>query len=165
MENTIQIINQLKEEKLIIDYAIGGAIASMFYIEASATFDLDIFIKIDTEENKLISLSPIYDWLKEKGYFFEKEHAIIEGVPVQFIPAYNELTEDALLYSIETKYGNTSTKVISKEYLIAIMIDTFRTKDKERALKFIEANQINKEILKTILAKHDLLTKYNNLIG
>lgn len=50
MEKTIQIINQLKEEKLILDYAIGGAIASIFYIEAATTFDLDIFIKMNIEK-------------------------------------------------------------------------------------------------------------------
>ncbi len=102
MEKTIQIINQLKEEKLIIDYAIGGVIASMFYIEATTTFYLDIFIKINTAKSKSVSLSPIYNWLKEKGYHFEKEHAIIEGIPVQFIALYNELTEEAFLNSKST---------------------------------------------------------------
>ncbi len=46
MKKTIEIINELKSKKLIDDYAIGGGIGALFYIEPFLTYDLDIFIII-----------------------------------------------------------------------------------------------------------------------
>jgi hypothetical protein len=118
-------------------------------------------------ENKtpLISLTPVYDWFKNKGYRFDKEHILIEGVPVQFIPAYNELVEEAVKNSLEKQFGNSTVKVISPEYLISIMVDTFRQKDKERIIRFREQAEINYKLLNKILLKFDLLDKYKSLLN
>ena len=121
MEKTFKIINQLKEEGIIKDYAVAGAVASIFYIEPITTYDLDIMIVLKEESDSLISLSTIYDWFRKKGFQFDKEHILIEGIPVQFIPAYSNLVEEALNNSLEKKYENTLIKVINAEYLIAIM--------------------------------------------
>ncbi len=44
MKETIKIINELKKKGLIENYAIGGGIAAIFYIEPILTYDLDVFI-------------------------------------------------------------------------------------------------------------------------
>jgi uncharacterized protein (UPF0297 family) len=41
-------------------------------------------------------LLPIYDYLKKKGYKPFKKHIVIAGIPVQFIPAYNDLVKEAI---------------------------------------------------------------------
>lgn len=89
MRQTLKVVNGLKNKGLINDYAIGGGIAALFYIEPFLTYDLDVFIiSVErTDEKNLIVLSPIFDYLKSKGYSWKGEHIIIEGVPVQFIPA------------------------------------------------------------------------------
>lgn len=66
MEKTFKIINQLKEEGIIKDYAVAEAVASIFYIEPITTYDLDIMIVLQEKNSSLISLSPIYDWLEKK---------------------------------------------------------------------------------------------------
>ena len=96
MEKTFKIINQLKGEGIIKDYAVAGAVASIFYIEPVTTYHLDIMIVLQEKSNLLISLTPVYDWFEKKGYKFDAEHIIIENIPVQFIPVYNELVEEAL---------------------------------------------------------------------
>ena len=83
MKKTLQIIDRMHKEGLFKKYAIGGGIASLFYIEPIATFDLDIFVILPESEEVLLSLSPLYDWLIEKKYKLVKEHIIIEGIPVQ----------------------------------------------------------------------------------
>ncbi len=163
MEKTFQIINKLKEEGIIKDYAVAGAVASIFYIEPITTYDLDIMIVLPEDKNSLVSLTPIYDWFKNKGFQFDKEHILIEGIPVQFIPVYNELVEEALKDSLEKKFENTIVKVISSEYLIAIMLDTYRQKDKERILRFMEESEINHEKLNSLLEKYNLTNKYLSL--
>ena len=163
MEKTLEVINLLKDEGIINDYAICGAVATIFYIEPVTTYDLDIFVTLKGEKKSILSLSSIYEWFKEKRYGFDKEHIVIEGVPVLFIPVYNELIEDAVSESVEKKYGNTITKVISPEYLISIMLQTNRAKDKERVLRFIKEFEIDNDKLLVILKKHNLIIKFNEL--
>lgn len=160
MEETLKIINELQDSGLIKRYAIGGAMASIFYIEPITTYDIDIMIILDNESKLLVSLSPIYEWLTKKGYLTDKEHIIIEGIPVQFLPVYNELVEEAVNNSEEKKFKDTNTYVIKPEYQIAIMLDTYRAKDRERIARFLEQGDIDFKYLDTILHKFNLNGKF-----
>lgn len=162
MKKTLQIIDRMHKEGLFKKYAIGGGIASLFYIEPIATFDLDIFVILPESEEVLLSLSPLYDWLSEKKYKLVKEHIIIEGIPVQFIPVYNELVIEAVLKAVRKKYEGISTFVLKPEYLMAIMLDTNRAKDRERIIKMLDEAEISAALLKTILNAHGLIKAYNN---
>lgn len=164
MEKTLKIINELQKEGIIRKYAIGGGIATIVYIEPIITYDLDIFFVPIKEEKGILNLSPIYEWFKNKGYKPEKEHIIIEGIPVQFIPVYNELIIEAVENAIEINYQNTKIKVVKPEYLIAIMLQTFRPKDKERIIKLVDETEIDSFFLKKILQKHRLNGKFNEFI-
>lgn len=156
MEHTLKIINQMQRESLFATYAIGGGIAALFYIEPITTFDLDIFVIRPESSGLIVFLSPIYAWLEEKGYHPDNEQVIIEGVPVQFIPTYNDLVSDAVSNAVEQRYGNTVTRVLSAEYLIAIMLQTYRAKDKDRLVKFMDEADISMTVLNSILEKHHL---------
>jgi len=162
MKKTLQIIHRMHKEGLFKKYAIGGGIASLFYIEPIATFDLDIFVILPESEEVLLSLSPLYDWLSERKYKLVKEHIIIEGIPVQFIPVYNELVKEAVLKAVRKKYEDISTFVLKPEYLMAIMLDTNRSKDRERIIKMLDEAEISADLLKTILNAHGLIKAYNN---
>lgn len=153
----------MQTEGLFEKYAIGGGIAALFYIEPITTFDLDVFVILPSTSQLLISLTPIYTWLEKRGFRAEKEQIIIEGVPVQFIPVYNELIKEAVLNAVEKKYGTTNTRVLLPEYLMAIMLQTSRPKDKERLLKFIETVDIAVDLFNSILIRYGLKEKYENL--
>lgn len=160
MEHTLKIISQMRDENIISHYAIGGAIASMFYTEPVVTYDLDIFVLIPDSDSALISLSPIYEWLSKKGYHPHQEQIVIEGIPVQFIPAYNDLIIEAVIQSAEKKFKELQVFVLLPEYLMAIMIQTFRPKDKERLKQFLDDRVFQEERLQTILMKHNLMERY-----
>ena len=162
MESTLKVINLMQEEGLFSTFAIGGGIAALFYIEPITTFDLDIFVIISDSQGYLVALSPIYAWLGKKGYKPQKEQIIIEGVPVQFIPVYNDLITDSVNDAVVKKYGGTETCVLSPEYLMAIMLQTYRPKDKERLIKFIAQSDISYEVLNSILDKHNLTKVFEN---
>jgi hypothetical protein len=53
---------------------------------------------------------------------------------VQFLPVYNALTEEALAHAAQVMFGTTPTRVLSAEYLSAIMLQTGRPKDHARLL-------------------------------
>jgi hypothetical protein len=165
LKKTLEIINSLVEEKIIEKYAIGGSIATLFFIEPTVTYDLDIMIILPKTVHKLDQLRDIYNWAKIKKYKIVAEHIVIEGIPVQFLPAYNELIEEAIKYSKETDFERVKTYVINPEYLISIMIQTNRPIDRERAVRFYENyKELDKKKIKEICKKHNLSDKYNLFI-
>src|SRR3989338_3365110 len=112
VKKTLEVLNDLKGKALIGDYAIGGGIATIFYTEPVFTYDLDVFVIVNPEpQGKIISLVPIYDYLKSKGYVWEGEHIVIEDIPVQFIPVGSGLEKEAIENAKDITYSGARTKV------------------------------------------------------
>lgn len=164
MRETLKVINELKEKGLITDYAIGGGIAALFYIEPFLTYDLDVFIipREKKEQKGLIFLSAVFDYLRSMGYSWKGEHIIIEGVPVQFIPA-DELEKEGVENARVIEYEEIKTKVISPEYLIVILLRAGRKKDIEKIERLLEQTEIDRKKLNELLNKFNLKEKFNSL--
>jgi len=160
MEKAIKVINEMQARGIIKKYAVGGAVASIFYIETILTYDLDIFIVPAEEPENLLALSPVYNYLKGKGYKPRQEHIIIEGIPVQFLPTHNDLVKEAVDNASPMKYKDTIANVLTPEYLLAIMVQTSRPKDKQRIIKFLDEGNFNESHLEEILKNHKLITKF-----
>jgi len=75
-------------DDVIETYAIGGAVAAVFYIEPINTNDLDIFFHVKDSGAELDILAPLYAYLSDLGYKPEGEAINIEGWPVQFLPIF-----------------------------------------------------------------------------
>ena len=164
MKGTLKVINGLKKKGLIIDYAIGGGIAALFYIEPFLTYDLDVFI-IPTKginQKGLILLSDVFDYLRSKGYSWKGEHIIIEGIPVQFIPV-DELEKEAVECAREIEYEGVRTKVVTPEYLMVILLRAGRRKDIEKVERLLEQTEIDRNLLNKILKRFNLEEKFNVL--
>jgi hypothetical protein len=130
MRRTLEVLNDLEKQGVFSRYAIGGAMAATFYTEPVLTFDLDVFVVLLPETGQLMSLAPVYEALRARGYGEEKEAVMIEGVPVQFLPAYNALVEEALDQAREIDYEGVPARVLRAEHLIAISLQTGRAKDR-----------------------------------
>ncbi len=165
MKDALLKIIELKNLEIIRNYAIGGAFASIFYIEPISTYDLDIMIMLKSEKNSLNPLENVFRWAKENKFELNYEHIMIFGVPVQFLPVYNDLVTEAVHNCIIKNYEDVEVNVISPEYLVAIMFDTFRAKDKERIARFYENFNLDKNKLNDILTKFNLVEKYNQLFN
>jgi hypothetical protein len=160
MEQTLKVINQMKEDGIIENYAIGGAIAAMFYIDPFSTEDLDIFFAINGAGSALDFLSPIYIYLEKHDYHAEGAMINIEGWPVQFLPLYKPLIEEAVERANETEYLQIPVRVMRAEHLVAIMLDTGRPKDYARITRFLEMGAVDMESLVDILSRHNLEKKW-----
>lgn len=159
MESTLQVLNDLERDGVIGRYAIGRAVGAIFYVEPFATFDLDVFVVLPTE-GILTTMEPLYSALRHRGYEPEKECVTIEGVPVQFLPAFNPLIEDALAGARNITLGTTPTRVLTAEHLLAIMVQTGRSKDRQRVALFLEQAEIDSAGLEAILTKHHLIDRF-----
>lgn len=161
MEKALRIINELKRSGLIRAYAIGGGIAATYYIEPILTYDLDIFFIPHAEG--LDMLSPIYGELKKRGYSLQKELVIVEGIPVQFIPIYNDLVKEAVETANTSMYKRVKTRILRPEYLLAIALQTNRPKDRERAVRLLSQTKLDSKLLAGLLKKYGLGERYRNL--
>jgi len=155
-----KVINEMLEENVIENYALGGALAVTFYTEPIATQDVDIFFQIRAAKNTLAVPSPIYDYLTRKGYKTKAEHIIIEDLPVQFLPVFNDLTNEAVEAANDFELEDTTIRVMSPEHLAAIMLGTGRTKDYLRIDMFVRNDLIDFGKLETILQRHELSAKW-----
>ena len=134
---------------------------AMFYVEPLLTFDLGVFVVLPHGRGNLLTLEPLYEALRARGYHEEDECMNIEGVPVQFLPAYNALLEEALAEAGEKRYEDTSTRVLRAEHLLAIALQIGRDKDRERVRLLREQASLDKEYLKSVLVRHGLEERWN----
>jgi predicted nucleotidyltransferase len=166
MERTIEVLNQLEREGVFRRYAIGGAVAVLFYAEPILTYDLDVFVLLASEGSSgLVDLSPIYQRLAELGHHPDREAVIVVGVPVQVIPAYNPLVEDAVALAEEVRFGGATARVVGYEHLLAIMAQTGRPKDRERLASLLDQRPPDTARLDAILRRHALVETWQALTG
>ena len=54
-----------------------------FYLAPAATVDLDFFVALPGETGLLVSLSPIYEYLKSHGCTEQDEYIVVKDWPVR----------------------------------------------------------------------------------
>ena len=68
IREVIAILNQMRVDDVVVDYAIGGAVGATFYIEPAATLDVDVFIAFKCGAGSLIiDARPVYEYLKRRA--------------------------------------------------------------------------------------------------
>ncbi|MCP3960891.1 MAG: hypothetical protein GY719_23850 [bacterium] len=156
LNSVFRILNEMKAERVIVDYALGGAMAVLFYAEPARTYDLDVFVHLPPADGALVRLTPIYDWLQRRSFFPKAEHVMIHGVPVQFLPAYNQLVEEAIEKARVLDYEGVAVRVASPEHLVALAIEAGGSKRRERALQLLESDAVDRQGLAALLGDHGL---------
>ena len=158
MKEALKVLAELVAGGVIEDYAIGGAMGATFYLEPVVTMDLDVFV-LFKDNTSLLPLQPIYDALKKRGYQPDErmpECIDIGGTPVQFLPVYNQLLEDALSHAVSFDYDGVLARVLPAEYLAAISVQTGRAKDKLRVQSFLASERFDRKRFAEICAGHGL---------
>jgi hypothetical protein len=157
MKRVFQLLNALVHDGEVQNYAIGGAIAAVFYVEPFSTQDIDVFVMMKTEPTGLVTIIPGWDYLKKRGYTeIRGEAIIVEGWPVQFIPVSNALEEEAYLNATTLDFEGESVRVLLAEHLVAIMLQAGRLKDLARVQMFLSQDAVDREILRDIITRHNL---------
>jgi hypothetical protein len=152
-------LNALKEARIIGDYALGGATAVLFYAEPTRTYDVDVFVLLDSvRASGLVSLSPIYEWVRGRGFTQEAEHILIHGVPVQFLPAHNALAEEGVATARTMDYDGVPVRVMGPEHLAALAFQAGGRTRRERAWRLMESGAVDKAKLDELLQKHGIMT-------
>lgn len=153
LADVLRAANDLVAAGFIEDYALGGALAAIYYVEPFTTYDADIFF-IATESGLTAGIPEIYAHLREHGWGVEREHLLVKGFPVQFLAAAG-LTEEAVRESRPIIYEGVPAKVFRPEHIVAIAASVGRHKDLARIEQLLEQTEIDRTLL------DDVLTRYN----
>ena len=152
------MLNALQADGIIHHYAIGGAVAATFYLEPAATLDVDVFVLLSNPTGTLVSLTPIYEYLKARGGIEDREHIVLGDWPVQFLVPANELETEAIAASVPVDVEGVRTWIMLAEHLVAIA--TGRAEDYIRVVQFIKEKALDQVMLLGILKKYGLLPKW-----
>lgn len=155
LADVFRVLNRMRDERVVAQYAVGGATAVLFYAEPTRTYDLDVFVILEALANDVLApLSRVYEWAREQGFVLQAEHLLIEGVPVQLLPAYNALVEGALLTARVHDYGGVPVRVVDPEHLVALALQAGGARRRERAWQLLEAGAVDRERLRRLLTTH-----------
>lgn len=153
LAEVLRAANELVSADLIEDYALGGALAAIYYVEPFTTYDADI-VFVAKDKTLSAGIPAIYAYLQSKGWRVKREHLLINDFPVQFLAA-SGLTDEAVRDSKPIEYEGVPAKVFRPEYIIAIAASVGRHKDLARIDQMLEQAEIDRTLL------DDVLTRYN----
>ena len=156
MKEVAQLLNEMLEKSIISNYAIFGAVAQMRYTEAVMTMDMDILVALPQDAG-LDILSGIHAFCRTRGYLPEGDAICVGDWPVQFIPAFSLLTEDAMLNAEPADLDDISVRVVTPAYLAIIALSVGRSKDYARILALVEEGVVGKEDIKKLSEKYDMV--------
>jgi hypothetical protein len=157
LKDVFAVLEELREQRVVSAYAIGGATAVLFYAEPTRTYDVDVFVTTaGADSASLASLAPIYAWARARGIPQEGEHLVVHGVPVQILPAYNALVEEAIVEARTHDYEGTPVRVVGPEHLVALALQAGGARRRERAWQLLQFGGMNRDRLRAILDAHGI---------
>ena len=157
-KQTFAVLNQMVADGVLENYAVAGAIGAMFYVEPFSTKDLDVLVPT---HGRLIIELPEFQYLKSLGYNqFEDEGIVVEGWPVQFLPATKPLEREAYLKAQVIDVDGVAVRVARPEHLVAIMVEVGRQKDIARIATFFSQDAVDLGAVEDIISRHGLSEKW-----
>jgi len=154
LADVLRAANELVAAGLIEDWALGGALAAIYYVEPFATYDADIFF-IPKDKGITAGLPAIYAHLQSRGWQVEREHLLIRGFPVQWLAATG-LTGEAVREAERIEFEGVPARVFRAEHIVAIAASVGRAKDKARIEQLLQQADLDKTYLADVLRRHKL---------
>ena len=154
LAEVLQAANGLVAAGLFEDWALGGALAAIYYVEPFTTYDADIFF-VPKDKGLTAGIPAIYAHLQTQGWQVERGHLLIRGFPVQFLAA-DGLTEEAVRAAARIDYEGVPAKIFRAEHIIAIAASVGRAKDKARIEQLLQQADFDKTYLAEVLQRHKL---------
>ena len=149
-----ELLNAMRDAGVISEYALFGAIAQMRYTEPVATLDADVLVAVPPQTLEL--LKPIYEFCAARGHRPEGAAIRVGAWPVQFVPVFSRLTQEALEEAESADFEGIPLRVVRADHLAVIALSVGRAKDFARILGLLESNSVSREQVARLAARHGL---------
>ena len=159
MREVARLLSDMLSAGVISECAVFGAVAQMRYTEAVSTMDAEILVAIPGGPS-LDLLRPIYEYCTSRGFPVEGESIRVGAWPVQFIPAFSPLTEEAMHEAAVSEIEGEKIRVVRADHLAVIALSVGRPKDHVRILSLLEAGSVDAEEVGKLAARHGLTAEW-----
>ena len=164
MKEVAQLLGDMLSANIVKDYAVFGAVAQMRYSEAVVTMDADVLI-VTPKQGSIDELRPIYEFCSSRGYSTEGEAIRVGDWPVQFIPAFNPLTTEAVREAETGEIDGVPFRVVRADFLATIALNTGRPKDFARILGLLESGAVGSTDIATLVTRFGLQAEWRKFKG
>ena len=154
MKEVAELLNAMRDAGVISEYALFGAIAQMRYTEPTATRTSASSVAVPPQTLEL--LKPIYEFCAARGHRPEGEAIRVGAWPVQFVPVFSPLTQEALEEAETADFEGIPLRVVRADHLAVIALSVGRAKDFARILGLLESNSVSREQVARLAARHGL---------
>jgi hypothetical protein len=137
------------------EYALFEAMAQMRYTEPVATLDVDVLVLLGADAG-LDVLRPIYRFCRTRGYRPQGEAIRVGDWPVQIVPAFNPLMEEAVREAEIGEIEGVPVRVVSAAHLAVIALSVGRAKNSARILALLEGRAVTRERIRKLAKRHGL---------
>ena len=164
MKELAQLLNEMRDAGVILDYALFGAVAQMRYTEAVVTLDADVLVASPPTES-LDVLRDIYAFCAARGWQTEGEAIRVGAWPVQFVPAFSPLTREAMETAETADFEGVPLRVVRADYLAVIVLSVDRAKGFARILALLESNSVTRDGIARLAAQHGLAHAWQRFLA
>ena len=119
MKEAALLLNDMVVHGVIDNYAIFGAVTQMRQTEAVAATDVDVLVAVPESEVRDVP-EPIYSFCRTRGWHAEGEAIRVGNWPVQFIPAFDSVTKQAMSLADTGEIAGVRLRVVRADYLAAM---------------------------------------------
>ena len=137
MKELAGLLNDMRAAGVIKNYALFGAMAQMRYTEPVATLDADVLIAVAAPDRM-------------------EESIRVGAWPVQFVPAFSPLTQEAMEQADAVDFDGIPLRVLRPDYLAVIALSVGRAKDYARILALLESDSVTRGQIASLAAQHRL---------
>jgi hypothetical protein len=102
----------------------------------------------------------VYEFCLKQGFRPEGDAVRVGDWPVQFIPAFSPLTEEAMREAEVGDLAGIPLRVVRADYLAAIAVSVGRAKDYTRVLGLLEAQAASPAQVEAICERHGLVGQW-----
>jgi hypothetical protein len=159
MKNVVVLLEELKKAGIMEEYALFGAVAQMRYTEPVATLDADVLVLLPAITG-LDLLGPVYRFCEQKGFRPQGEAIQVGTWPVQIIPAFDDLTTEAVRKAAVADLDGVPARVVRADYLAVIALSVGRAKDFTRILALLESGATSATDIERLAARHKLRDRW-----
>lgn len=164
MHEALRALNQIVADRVVEKYAIGGAVGAAFYIEATQTEDVDVFVYLQPGPSGLVTLEPIFDALIRLGGIGEDGYIRFGEWPIQILSDATPLIAEAIEEAIDVPFDGIPTRVFTAEHLCAIALQTGRPKDYLRVTMFFDQGGVDRGALRQLAERHGFLDELRRVL-
>jgi hypothetical protein len=157
LKDLLKAVNRAQADGVIDEYALGGTLGAMFYLEPTTVPDAEIFVKLPRDSaGSVPSVSPIYEYFASRGDVVEGDVVTIASWPTKFLSLASDLVHEGFNESVPKEVDGVKTWVMTPEHLVGIALQSGRPQDLALASQVLDSEVVDRNKLHLMLHRFGL---------